>query len=133
MKTNPKLLFLAIFTMMFSVLFSQDPTDWSKIKLDPIKEKKFQPYVEFRHNERGEFQKWKEDNKFQYIKEMWYFSESFYIKRNVSNSGETMNEAQIDISRFESNRKPTEEAVVTIPGFKDVIVLLPANKLIYKP
>lgn len=44
-----------------------------------------------------------------------------------------MNEEAIDITRFESNRKQNEEATVIIPGFKDVIVLLPTNKLIYKP
>jgi hypothetical protein len=64
---------------------------------------------------------------------MWYFSESFYIKRNYSNDGVAMNEEAIDISRFESNRKQNEEAIVIIPGFKDVIVLLPTTKLIYKP
>ncbi len=133
MKANIKLLFLGIFITMSFFSFSQDPTDWSKIKLDPVKEKLFQPYMEIRHNERGDYQTWKANNKFQYIKEMWYLTESFYIKRNVSASGETMNEALIDISRFENNRKQTEEAIVTIPGFKDAIVLLPANKLIYKP
>lgn len=131
MKTNLKLFFLGIFISMSFFSFSQD---WSKIKLDPVKEKQFEPYVQFRHSSTAaEYKTWKENNKFQYVKEMWYFSESFYIKRNHSASGEAMNEALIDISRFESNRKATEESIVVIPGFKDAIVLLPANKLIYKP
>ncbi len=131
MKANVKFLFLGIFTVMSLFSFSQD---WSKIKLDPAKEKKFEPYVEFRHaSTKAEYQTWKANNKFQYVKEMWYFSESFYVKRNVTNDGLTLNEEIIDISRFESNRKANEEATVVMPGFKDVIVLLPTNKLIYKP
>jgi hypothetical protein len=125
--------FLGILFTMSLFSFSQDPTDWTKIKLDPIKEKKFETYVEYRHSAGTDYQKWKSENKFQYIKEMWYFSESFYIKRNYSNDGVSMNEEAIDIARFEDNRKQNEEALVIIPGFKDVIVLLPANKLIYKP
>ncbi|MBA3680004.1 MAG: hypothetical protein H0W73_02270 [Bacteroidetes bacterium] len=130
MKTNLKLFFLGIFITMSFFSFSQD---WSKIKIDPAKEKQFEPYVEFRHGGGSVYQTWKTNNKFQYVKEMWYYSESFYIKRNHTTSGETMNEAAIDISRFESNRKATEESIVVIPGFKDAIVLLPTNKLIYKP
>jgi len=131
MKTNLKLLFLGIFTTMSFFSFSQD---WSKIKLDADKEKKFEPYIQIRHSSTpSEYKIWKENNKFQYIKEMWYFSESFYVKRNHLSQGETLNESIIDISRFESSRNATSEAFVTLPGFKDVIVLLPANKLIYKP
>jgi hypothetical protein len=133
MKANLKSFFLGIFITMSLVSFSQDPIDWTKIKLDPIKEKKFETYVEYRHSAGTDYQKWKSENKYQYIKEMWYFSESFYIKRNYSNDGVAMNEEAIDISRFESNRKQNEEAIVIIPGFKDVIVLLPTTKLIYKP
>ncbi len=68
-----------------------------------------------------------------YAKEMWYYTESFYVKRNYNNEGITLDESIIDISRFESQRKENEEAIVTLPGFKDVIVLIPNNKLIYKP
>ena len=130
MKTNLKSYFFGIFIFMSLVSFSQD---WSKIKLDPDKEKKFEPYIAFRHGGGADYQAWKANNKFQYVKEMWYFSESFYVKRNVNTSGATLNEEIIDVSRLESNRKPTEEATVNMPGFKDVIVLLPTNKLIYKP
>jgi hypothetical protein len=64
---------------------------------------------------------------------MWYYSESFYVKRNALNEGVTLNEEIVDISRFESQRKENEEVTVTLGGFKDVIVLLPAKNLIYKP
>lgn len=118
--------------MSLSLLsFSQD---FSKIKLDPEKVKKFEPYLEIRHSGPGQdFKTWKENNKYQYVKEMWYFSESFSVKRNVNSDGITLNEAIIDISRFEAYRKANEEAIVNLPGHKDVIVLLPANQLIYKP
>ena len=62
---------------------------------------------------------------------MWYFSESFYIKRNVNSEGITLNEASIDISRFDDVRKKSEETTVPMVGYKDVIVLLPIDKLFY--
>ena len=90
--------------------------------------------MEYKHSFGNQnFEQWKSTNKLLYAQEMWYYSESFYIKRNISNNGVSMDESQIDISRFESNRKQNEEFVLIIPGFKDAIVLLPANKLIYKP
>jgi len=104
-----------------------------KIKLDPEKEKKFLPFLELRHGGKENFPKWKEENKYTYAKEMWYFSESFYIKRNHFAQGTVIDESMIDITRFESHRKETEEAIVTFPGMKDALVLLPANKLIFKP
>ena len=80
-----------------------------------------------------DFKSWKSENKILYRKEIWYYSESFYIKRNASVTGTSIDASQIDISRFESNRKLNEESIVIIDGFKDAIVLLPTNKLIYKP
>ena len=44
-----------------------------------------------------------------------------------------LDESIFDVSRFESYRKEDVESIITFPGFKDVIVLLPNNKLIYKP
>ncbi|MDZ4664344.1 MAG: hypothetical protein SGJ15_05660 [Bacteroidota bacterium] len=122
-------LFLLAFLMTLS--FSSFSQDWSKVKLDPIKEKKFLPYVETRHGGPEVFAKWKEDNKFQYVKEMWYMSESFSVKRNHSTEGITLNEEIIDVVRFESQRKENEEVIITLPGFKDAIVLMPTNKLFY--
>lgn len=128
MKTNSKLFLLIVMMSMSLLSFSQD---FSKIKIDPIKEKKFQPYVAVRHGGGQEFNTWKENNKYQYVKEMWYFTESFYIKRNANAEGVTLDESIIDISRFDINRKASEEAIVNLPGYKDVIVLLPTDKLIY--
>jgi hypothetical protein len=129
MKTNHKLLFLIAFLGMS--FFSVAQLD--QLKLNPEKVKKFTPYVEFKHGGPSVFPTWKENNKLQYTKEMWYYSESFYVKRNVSNDGVTLNEEIIDISRFEAQRKENEEVTIPLPGFKDVIVLLPAKNLIFKP
>lgn len=114
---------------------------WNTVS--PTKEEKFSKYIESNHGMNQNFTTWKKENKFLYIKEMWYYAESFYIMRNyfaknsVSIDGslntEKIDDGMIDISRFESNRKQTEEAIVILPGFVDVIVLLPTNKLIYKP
>jgi hypothetical protein len=102
------------------------------IKLDPVKVEKFLPYLKFKHSSEGDFETWKSNHMLQYTKEMWYFSESFYIKRNYYADGITMDESQIYISRFESQRKENEEAIIQMPGFKDAIVLIPGNKLIHK-
>lgn len=109
---------------------------------DVTKEAKFSKYIEMSHGDVN-FSSWKKENRFLYIKEVWYYSESFYIKRNYFADGSvsidgnlntySIDESQIDISRFELNRKKSEEAIVILPGFKDVIVMLPSDKLIYKP
>jgi hypothetical protein len=110
--------------------FSQQP-DWSQVKIDPIKEKKLLPYIETRHGGPEAFAKWKEDNKFQYVKEMWYMSESFYVKQNHLSEGIALDIAIVDVVRLENQRKENEEVIVVLPGVKDAIVLLPANKLFY--
>lgn len=85
------------------------------------------------HGGMANIENWKKENTLQYYKELWYYCESFYVRRNYYASGEVLNEEIIDIARFENNRKADSEAIVILPGFKDVIVLLPATKLIYKP
>jgi hypothetical protein len=126
MKT--KLLF-SIASLFYGVLvYSQD----NNIKLDMNKVSKFEKYMEFKHGGPQHYPTWKSNNKIQWTKEAWYYSESFYVKRNYKNEGIVLDESIIDISRFEKYRKENEESIVELPGFKDVIVLLPANKLIYK-
>lgn len=106
--------------------------DAQNIKLDMNKVSKFEKYMEFKHGGPQHYPTWKNNNKLQWTKEAWYYTESFYVKRNYFQTGEILDESIIDISRFENHRKENEEAVVELPGFKDVIVLLPENKLIYK-
>ncbi len=103
------------------------------MKPNPEKEKKFLPYLAVRYGGIENIETWKKNNRLLYFKELWYYCESFYVLRNYSTEGITLDEGAIDITRFESNRKENEEAIVVLPGFKDVLVLLPNNKLIYKP
>ncbi|MCE3260038.1 MAG: hypothetical protein K0S12_1679, partial [Bacteroidetes bacterium] len=110
MKSNLKLLIVCTFLGMS--FFSVAQLD--QLKLNPEKVKKYTPYLEFKHGGPAGFQTWKENNKLQYTKEMWYYSESFYIKRNALNEGVTLNEEIVDISRFESQRKENEEVTVTL-------------------
>lgn len=129
MKSNLKFLFLTILMGLSSVIFSQVVED---IKLNPEKVKKFTPYMEWKHGGPQGFEAWKSTNKMQYAKEMWYYSESFYVKRDHLSSGAVLDESIIDISRFENQRNKTQEVIVTLPGYKDALVLLPENKLVYK-
>jgi hypothetical protein len=129
MKTKIKLLFLSVLVLMSFLSFSQ----MEQIKLNPEKIIKFGPYVEYKHGGKENFPSWKENNKILYTKEMWYYTESFYVKRNHLTEGIELNEEIIDISRFEAQRRENEDAIVILPGFKDALVLMPSKDLIYKP
>ena len=119
-----------IFFYIFSEAQITSPND---LKPNAEKEKKFLPYVAILHGGIEKLEAWKQENTYQYFKELWYYTESFYISRNYLKEGLILNEEIIDISRFEFNRKQSEESIVIIPGFKDVLILYPSNKLIYKP
>ena len=127
-----KLILLLFFTGLSFTGFAQVP-DVSSLKPDPEKEKMFSPYVAWRHGWKEGFADWKSKNTVLYYKELWYYSQSFYVKRDHLASGAVLDESSIDISRFESSRKENEESIVVLSGMKDALVLLPANKLIYKP
>jgi hypothetical protein len=129
MKTQIKQFALGVALILPCFSFAQI----EEIKLNPEKVKQFTPYLQVRHGGVDGFEKWKSVNKLLYTKEMWYFSESFSVKRNYSPDGDRLDESMIDISRFERYRKQDEEAIVPMPGFKDALVLIPANQLIYKP
>ncbi len=143
MVDKSKLLFLLAFSVASLLSFSQSSLSktneekislLSEITLDAVKVEKFKKYFEFKYSGYpGGFEAWKAANKLLYVQEMWYYTESFYIKRDSLATGITMNEAGIVIGRFESYRQLNTEAVVVLPGYKDVIVLLPEDKLIYKP
>lgn len=105
----------------------------NSLELKPENEKKFTPYMMYRHGGADGVAELKKNNPHLYLKELWYYSESFYVKRNHLAEGVSLDASIIDISRFESNRKLNEEAIVVLPGFKDALVLLPLNQLIYKP
>ena len=129
-----KLFLIAAFTIITSLSYSQaEPVSLESLKPDPKKEQMFLPYLAVRHGGIPAIAAWKENNTYQYYKELWYYCESFYVKRDHVSTGVVLNEEIIDISRFESSRKENEEAIVVLPGFKDALVLLPASKLVYKP
>lgn len=114
--------------------FSQEVAlDVDKFKPNPEKERIFRIYILTRHREIKDLDTWKKNNTVLYYKELWYFSSSFYIKRNYLAEGIELDEGIIDITRFESNRKEDEESIVILPGFKDALILLPNKSLIYKP
>jgi hypothetical protein len=119
--------------ILLGISFASFSQQIEEIKLNPEKVKMFLPYMEYKHGGAQGFPAWKNSNKMQYAKEMWYYTESFYVKRNVLSEGLTLNEEIVDVSRFEDQRKQDEEVTITLGGFKDVVVLLPASKLIYKP
>lgn len=129
MKIKLKFIYLFALLIFGSVGYSQI----TELKLNPERVKLFLPYVEWKYGGAEVFPEWKNNNKMLFAKEMWYYTESFYIKRNVSAEGVTIQEEIIDITRFESHRKQNEEAVLLLPGFKDALVLIPAKDLIYKP
>lgn len=128
-----KKFFLSALILCALTIKSQSIVPGDNLKINHENEVKYSKYIEYKLSPTQDFKTWKDSNKLLYAKELWYYSESFYILRNYNKDGYKMDESQIDISRFENFRKETEEAIVNIPGFKDVIVLLPNNKLIYKP
>lgn len=87
----------------------------------------------WRHSGTEGLADFKRDHPHEYLKELWYYSESFYIKRDHFQEGYRLNESVVAINRYENLRLENEEAIVVFPGSKDVMVMLPANKLIYKP
>ncbi|MDI1354394.1 MAG: hypothetical protein PSX36_05730 [bacterium] len=123
-------IFAAIIFLIFSFCgFSQV----NSLELNKENEKLYTPYMWARHGGAEGLADFKKNNSHQYLKELWYYSKSFYVKRNYLLEGVVLDESIIDISRFESSRKESEEALVILPGFRDALVLLPLNKLIYKP
>jgi hypothetical protein len=134
MKTSFKLILLGLLVIFsFENNAQTNIVEPHNLKPDPEKEQMFLPYLAVRHGGLASTEIWKKSNTVQYYKELWYYCESFYVKRNHLKEGVTLNEEIVDISRFEYARKENEEAIVVLPGFRDVLVLLPANKLVYKP
>ena len=127
MKLKAVLLFFTI-TFWFNKLISQT----NSLQPTTEKEAKFNPYMLARHQGTEGLAEFKKNHPHDYLKELWYYSESFYVKRNHLAEGVAMDEGMIDISRFENYRLETKEYILILPGFKDAMVLLPLNKLIYK-
>jgi hypothetical protein len=127
-----KIFFVVLLTTYCGICSAQMPSA-DQFKPDPAKEQMYFPYLAARHGGPAATQEWKNTNKVQYYQELWYYSESFYVKRNYNTSGVDLDASIIDISRFESARLKDREAIVQLPGFRDVLVLLPETNLKYKP
>lgn len=126
------LMFIA-FTVLALRGFSQAPADPSEFAPDAVKEAMFFPYLAVHHGGPEATLKWKQSNTLQYYRELWYFCESFSIQRNYLQAGEQLNEAIIDISRFESHRHSDTAVAYVIAGYRDAIVLQPRKTLKYFP
>jgi hypothetical protein len=97
------------------------------------KEKKYLPYLAVWHGGIDKIEEWKKKNTILYYQELWYYTESFYIKRDHLSEGVEMDEAMIDVSRWEDQREEETEKIVILGGYKDVLILIPKNRLKYKP
>lgn len=105
----------------------------NRLDLDPKLEKMFAPYLTYRHQGPEGLEQFKREHPEEYLKELWYFSSSFYIRRDYFKEGEVLEASTIDISRFEQKRKQGEESIVVFEGYRDVLVLLPGKDLLFKP
>ena len=129
MKTNMRILLLSFVTLVSLSTFSQN---LDQFKLNADKVSKYQIFLAARHGGGEVFNQWKENNKVQYTQEMWYFSESFYVKKNAYSEGVQLDVSIIDVSRFEDQRKENEEVQIQLGGYKDAVILLPRKDLLHK-
>jgi hypothetical protein len=125
--------FFSVFLLLLSGSVNAQALSPDQLKPDPQKEKMYLPYLATRHGGPEGLAQWKSSNTIQYYKELWYFCESFSVKRDHLPEGLTLDESIIDITRFEHLRKNDEPAVVVLPGFRDALVLKPGSQLIHKP
>jgi hypothetical protein len=129
---SARLFVLVIFFLFYSDYNSQVILT-EELRPNVEREKMFFPYLALHHGGPESTLKWKESNTIQYYRELWYYCNSFSVKKDHFNEGGELIESIVDISRFESQRKKTENAIVVLPGLKDVLILLPEKDLIYKP
>ena len=93
-----------IFFYIFSEAQITSPND---LKPNAEKEKKFLPYVAILHGGIEKLEAWKQENTYQYFKELWYYTESFYISRNYLKEGLVLKKLLIlvDLNSIVSNPK----------------------------
>lgn len=132
-KTMKNLFLRSLILFLFVLSGNGIMAQANALELSPDDEKKFTPYLMYRYGGPDGVAELKANKPHLYLKEMWYLSKSFYVKRDHLNQGVTLDESIIDISRFEKQRQATVETIIVMPGFKDALVLLPLNQLIYKP
>jgi len=129
MKAGIKISLVSGFLLLFAVSRAQ----LNSLEISPEKEKMFTPYMIWRHSGSEGLAEFKRDHPHDYLKELWYYCESFYIKKDYVKEGIFLDVSFIDITRFEDLRKESDEALILMPGYKDALIMLPSNKLIYRP
>lgn len=127
-----KIITIFIFVFICGTAYTQ-VADINDFRPDLEKEKKYLPYIAVWHGGLDNIEDWKKNNTVLYFKELWYYTESFYIKRNHLPDGAVIDDAMIDVSRWESLRDEEQEKIVLLDGYKDALVLIPGNKLKFKP
>lgn len=125
-----RLLLILFFLTTISTAFKAQLKDQV---IDKEKEKMYSPYMYWHHGGKEGLEDFKKNHPKEYQQELWYFCESWYIRKNYLKEGVALDAYVVDIERFEQNRKEHEEAILVLPGCRDAIVFLPADKLIYKP
>lgn len=122
-----------VLVLVLLLTFLTGKAQVNSLELDPVKEKMYTPYLTYRHQGPEGLEKFKQEQPHEYLKELWYYSSSFTVKRDHFPTGDRLDESTIDISRFEHLRKEDETAILILDGYKDVLLLLPANQLLFKP
>lgn len=117
-----------VFTLVVSAGAQVNPLQISKEK-----EAMYTPFMYWRHGGKESLEQFKKEQPHAYLKELWYYCESWFVAKDYSATGVALDLHVVDISRFEQYRKDSEPFYLVLPGYKDAIVLLPANQLIYKP
>jgi hypothetical protein len=123
----------SVIVVTFSLLSLSFRAQTSALEIAPEKERLYSVFMLGRHGGIEGLAEFKKTHPHEYLTELWYQAESFYIKRNVRKDGQRMDESGIDIVRFEKFRKENEEYIVPMEGFKDELILLPESKLLFKP
>lgn len=105
----------------------------NSMDISPEKEKMYTPFMYWRFGGPEGLQQFKTEHPHDYLKELWYYCESWYVVKDYAATGVPLDLYVVDISRFEHYRKETEVFYLVLPGYKDAIALLPTKQLIYKP
>lgn len=122
----------AIITLVFTLAFSA-AAQVNPLQISKEKEAMYTPFMYWRHSGKEGLEQFKREHPHDYLKELWYYCESWQVEKDYSTTGVALDLYVVDISRFEHYRKDSEPFYLVLPGYKDAIVLLPANQLIYKP
>lgn len=105
----------------------------NSLQISAEKEAMYSPFMYWRHGGKEGLAEFKQKEPHAYLKELWYYCESWQVAKDYAASGVALDLYVVDISRFEQYRKDSEPFYLVLPGYKDAIVLKPSKELIYKP